>query len=311
MSATLVSYLVFTIALIVSVSIDVLAMRKANGSLTLRGALVQFGAWFSIAIAYGVFLYFEFDRDVNHFTTYLSAYLVEESLSVDNIFVFILLFKNFKVPEHKTGQLLLIGILIAIVLRLIFIVAGIAIVERFSWILYLFGGILLYSGFKLFFNKEKDEAEEDPKKGKLYQIVTKLFRVHYDDADTTFTKMVNGKKYFTRLFLVVIILGATDIVFAIDSIPAVLSISQDKLIVLSSNVFAVLGLRALFFILRIAADKFDYLQQGIAVVLIFIGVKLLLGLFNIHIAEWISLCFIVLSLGLSMLFSYFYNKEAA
>jgi tellurite resistance protein TerC len=308
MSATLVSYIVFATALVVSITIDIFAMRKSNGTLSLKGALVQFGAWFFIAIAYGVFLYFQFGRDAKHFSQYLSAYLVEESLSVDNIFVFILLFKSFKIPENKTGQLLLIGILIAIVLRLIFILTGIAIVEKISWILYLFGGILVYTGIKLFLNKE-EAHDQDPKNGMLYKIATKLFRVHYDDNDTTFTKIVNGKKYFTRIFLAVVLLGATDIVFAIDSIPAVLAISQDKLIVLSSNVFAVLGLRALFFILRIAADKFDYLQQGIATVLIFIGIKLLLGLFHIHFAEWISLVFIVVSLGTSMLFSYFYNKE--
>jgi tellurite resistance protein TerC len=306
MSSTLISYIVFTVALCVSVMADFIAMRQNGGIMSVKSALKQFVAWFVLAMLYGVFLYFEFGKNATTFTTYVSAYLVEESLSIDNIFVFIMLFTSFKIKESELGKLLLIGVLMAIVLRLGFIVAGIELIARFNWILYIFGGILIYSGLKLFFKKE-DEHEEDVSQSKLAKFLQKNLRVHYNESDTTFTTIHNGKKYFTRIFLAVVLLAFTDIMFAVDSIPAVLSISQDKLIVFSSNVFAILGLRPLFFVLRSAADKFDYLQQGIACVLVFIGIKLILSIFHIHIPEWVSLLFITTCLATSMLISYFYN----
>jgi tellurite resistance protein TerC len=308
MNATQISYLVFSIALAVSILIDFTAMRRSGGIMSVKGALIQFCAWFAVALSFGTFLYVQFDH--SYFTTYLSAYLVEESLSIDNIFVFILLFTSFKIQEQDLGRLLLIGILIAIVLRLGFILTGIELVSRFTWILYIFGGILLYTGVKLFLQKGQEEAY-DPQQSKLYKIANKLFRIHYSDTDRTFTKKINGKTYLTKIALAVLLLAVTDIMFAVDSIPAVLSISQNKLIVFSSNVFAILGLRPLYFLLRSASDKFDYLQQGIAVVLVFIGLKLLLGIFAVHISEVISLGVIVASLSISIIFSYFYNKEKA
>jgi tellurite resistance protein TerC len=306
MSPTLISYIIFAIALIASLAFDVFVIMKKNTTVTLRSAGLQYLFWVLVGLAYGIYLYQAFN--LKYSVTYLSAFLLEESLSIDNIFVFILLFKTFNIKEVELGKLLLIGILLAIVLRMVFIVAGIALINKFEWILYIFGVILLYSGIKLFFSKAEDEAY-NPKEGKVYLFLNKYLRLDYNDADTTFTKQINGKKMLTKLALVVLILAFTDIIFAVDSIPAVLAISRDKLIVVSSNIFAVLGLRPLFFMLRIAANKFDYLQQGIALVLIFIGVKLLLGIFNIHISELISFAVIIGSLAISMAISYFFNKS--
>jgi tellurite resistance protein TerC len=306
MSVEGMSYIIFIIALVASLCFDAFVIMKKNTSITLKSAIYQYLFWLGIGLAYAFYLYTAFN--LKYSITYLSAFLLEESLSIDNIFVFILLFKAFNIKENQLGKLLLIGILLAIVLRLGFITAGIALINKFEWILYIFGAILLYSGFKLFFNSE-DEDGYNPKESGVYLFLNKYLRLHYNDDDTTFTKTIAGKKWLTKLALVVLLLAFTDIIFAVDSIPAVLAISRDKLIVFSSNIFAVLGLRALFFMLRIAANKFDYLQQGIAVVLIFIGVKLLLGFFNIHISELISFAVIIGSLVISIAISYFFNKS--
>jgi tellurite resistance protein TerC len=308
MNITQVSYCVFGIALLISILVDFAAMRRSGGIMSVKSALVQFIAWFALALAYGIFLYFQFNS--RYFTTYISAYLVEESLSIDNIFVFILLFGSFKIKEQDLGRLLLIGVLLAIILRFFFIIAGIELVSRFNWILYIFGGILVYTGAKLFFKQEEQE-DYDPKQSKFYKIANKLFRIDYNDDDRGFIKKVDGKMYLTKIALAVLLLAVTDVMFAVDSIPAVLSISQNRLIVFSSNVFAILGLRPLYFLLRAAADKFDFLQQGIAAILVFIGAKLLLAVVKIHISEAISLAVIVACLSSSIIISYFYNKDKA
>jgi tellurite resistance protein TerC len=231
---------------------------------------------------------------------------MEWSLSIDNIFVFILIFSFFGVKKEYYGQVLLLGILMAIVFRIIFITIGIALVANFGWILYVFGAFLVFTGVKMFFVEQDDEY--DPRENKVYILLKKMLPITHEDAEGKFTKRINGKKYFTMLFVVIILLATTDIVFALDSIPAVFAISQNKLVIYTSNIFAVLGLRSLFFLLRGAVSKFDYLQQGIAIVLVFIGVKMLIEYFDIHIPVWISLCVIVVCLVGSIIFS-LYNKK--
>lgn len=236
---------------------------------------------------------------------------MEWSLSIDNIFVFILIFTYFKVQEKDAGRALLIGILLAIVFRIIFIALGIELINRFHWLLYVFGFFLLYTGYTLFF--QKDDAEFDPGETKIYKIINQFFRVSTLDPKGRYLLRHNGKVYFTSLFVVVVMLAAVDVVFALDSIPTVVSLvrekatdaftSDDILVIYSSNIFAVLGLRSLFFLLKGAVDKFDYLQQGIAVVLVFIGLKMLVEFFDVHIHIAYSLGVIVVSLGLSIVYS--------
>jgi tellurite resistance protein TerC len=300
-----ISYIVFILALVGSLVLDIFILNPKGKIIEFKNALYQFLFWLAVGVAYGLFIWWEFDAAMA--VKYYTAFLMEESLSIDNIFVFILLFNAFKIKESQLGRLLLIGVLLAIVFRIGFIFAGISIIQRFHWILYIFGGILLYSGIKMFFAGE--EHAYDPTKSGMYKILNKYFRIDYNDNDTTFTKRINGKKYYTKLMLVVVLLSFTDIIFAVDSIPAVLAISQEKLIVFSSNIFAILGLRTLFFVLRSAADKFDYLAQGIALALIFIGVKLLLTFWEIELADWISFVVILVCIGGAMAVSLFFDKK--
>lgn len=304
MSATELSYLVFGVVLLLAVIFDLGLFSKKSKSITIKKAFYQTSFWVLLAIAFGIFVWYEQGKITA--IEYISAYLMEWSLSIDNIFVFILIFSFFRIQKEYYARVLLLGILGAIVFRVIFITLGIALVTNFSWILYIFGAFLVYTGFKMFFVEQDDEF--DPQKNKVYVLLQKLFPITNEDAGGRFIKRIAGKKFYTMLFVVVILLATTDFVFALDSIPAVFAITQNKMVIYTSNIFAVLGLRSLFFLLRGAVSKFDYLQQGIAIVLIFIGGKMLIEIFNIHIPVWVSLCVIVVCLAGSILFSLYHKK---
>lgn len=303
MTPTEWSYVIFGIVLITSIIFDLgLLSRKAH-SITIRQVFIQTMFWVSLAMAFFIFVWFE-DGKIRALE-YISAYLMEWGLSIDNIFVFILIFSFFHIPENHSNRVLLLGILLAIVLRVIFITVGIALVDRFYWILYIFGAFLVYTGFKMFI--VNTEEEFDPANNAVYQFLKKILPLSNDNSSGKFTQKINGKRHYTMLFVVMIMLAATDIVFALDSIPAVFSITQDKMVIYTSNIFAVLGLRSLFFLLRSAVSKFSYLKEGIAIVLIFIGLKMLISFFGIHLHIAISLLVIVLCLGGSILFSVYKN----
>lgn len=315
MSTNQFIYIIFGIVLLLAVVFDLGLMSKKNTKVTIKKALWQTLFWVGLSVAFWIFLWIE--KDEVQATKYISAYLMEWSLSIDNIFVFILIFSFFKINEANAGRALLVGILLAIVFRIIFIALGIELIDRFHWLLYVFGAFLLYTGIKLF--SKKDEAEFNPEETTAYKWATKIFRITRDHAPGKYFIRRNGKLMLTELSLVVIMLAATDIVFALDSIPTVVSLvrispevpftSDDILIIYSSNIFAVLGLRSLFFLLRGAVDEFDYLQQGIAIVLIFIGVKMLIEFFDIHISIYISLAVIVLCISGSILYSHFTKRK--
>jgi len=304
MDKTELSYWVFGAVLVVAVILDLGLLSKRSKILSIKQAFYQTLFWISLAFAFGIFVWYTEGQKIA--VEYISAYLMEWSLSIDNIFVFILIFSFFGIKKEYYGQVLLLGILMAIVFRIIFITIGIALVAKFGWLLYVFGAFLVFTGVKMFFVEQDDEY--DPSKNKIYVLLQKLIPITHEDAEGKFTKRINGKKYFTMLFVVIILLATTDIVFALDSIPAVFAITQNKMVIYTSNIFAVLGLRSLFFLLRGAVSKFDYLQQGIAIVLVFIGVKMLIEYFDIHIPIWISLSVIVFCLVGSIVFS-IYNKK--
>jgi tellurite resistance protein TerC len=315
MNTNQIIYLTFGLVLVVALIFDLGLMSKKNATITIKKALVQTLFWVGLSVAFWLFLWFEKDAAVA--TKYISAYLMEWSLSIDNIFVFILIFTFFKVDEHDAGRALLIGILLAIVFRVLFIALGIELITRFHWLLYVFGAFLLYTGIKLFAKKEEEEF--DPKESKIYIWTTRLFRITNLPAEGRYWLRHNNKIFFTSLAMVVLMLAATDIVFALDSIPTVVSLVREKanqpfsaddiLVIYSSNIFAVLGLRSLFFLLRGAVSKFDYLQQGIAVVLIFIGVKMLIEFFEIHISIYISLAVIVVCITGSIFYSLYASRK--
>jgi tellurite resistance protein TerC len=314
MTVDQITYLTFGLVLIIALVLDLGLMSKKNSAISMKKALYQTLFWVGLSVAFCVFLWFEKTPIVA--TKYFTAYLMEWSLSIDNIFVFILIFTYFKVNENDAGRALLVGILLAIVFRIIFIALGIELINRFHWILYVFGFFLLYTGYQLFF--KKDEAEFDPGETKIYKVINKFFRVTLIEPNGRYLVNLHGKVYFTTLSVVVLMLAAVDVAFALDSIPTVVSLvrekasdafsSDDILVIYSSNIFAVLGLRSLFFLLKGAVDKFDYLQQGIAIVLIFIGVKMLVEYFGIHINIFISLAVIVACLAGSVGYSIKYPR---
>lgn len=281
MSKETIIYIVFGAVLLIALIFDLGLLSKKGKKVTLKQALMQTIFWVALSLAFCVFIYFE-DGKV-HALEFLSAYLMEWSLSIDNIFVFILIFSAFNIKEIHYGRSLMIGILLAIVFRIIFITVGVALVEKFHWLLYIFGLFLVYTGYKMF--TAGDEKEFDPHTHPVYKWMKKVLPLVPHDGNGRFSIQENGKKKYTILFVVVVMLAAIDLVFALDSIPAVMGISQDRMVIYTSNIFAVLGLRSLFFLLRGAVNKFDYLQQGIAIVLIFIGIKMLA---EHWVNQWVS-----------------------
>jgi tellurite resistance protein TerC len=310
MTTDQVTYLVFGSVLVLALAFDLGLMSKKDQKITIRQALYQTFFWVGLALAFFVFMWIKKGQGLA--LEYLSAYLMEWSLSIDNIFVFILIFSAFSVKEKHYGRVLLIGILMAILFRIIFITVGVALVEKFSWILYIFGVFLVYTGYKMF--TASDDEEFKPQETKIYRWMKKILPLVPHDGDGKYVVKENGKKFYTTLFVVVIMLAAIDLVFALDSIPAVMGISRDKLVIYTSNIFAVLGLRSLFFLLRGAVSKFDYLQQGIAIVLVFIGIKMLT---EHWINQWvdkntqvfISLGVILVCISGSVFYSIFMQKK--
>ena len=310
MTTDQITYLVFGIALVVALVFDLGLLSKKGKKVTIRQALYQTFFWVGLALAFFIFMWVQKGQGLA--LEYLSAYLMEWSLSIDNIFVFILIFSAFSVKEKNYGRVLLAGILMAIIFRIIFITVGVALVEKFHWILYIFGIFLVYTGYKMF--TASDEEEFKPDESKVYKWMKKILPLVPHDGEGKYWIRIDGKKFYTNLFVVVIMLAAIDLVFALDSIPAVMGISRDKLVIYTSNIFAVLGLRSLFFLLRGAVTKFDYLQQGIAIVLVFIGLKMLAEkwiskVVDKEIQVIISLGIIMVCIAGSIFYSIFMQKK--
>jgi len=302
MSTTQISYLVFGVVLVLAVVLDLGLLSKRSATISFRKAFIQTLFWVLLALAFAVFVWFEMGR--TEALEYVSAYMMEWSLSIDNIFVFILIFGFFRIrPDHE-ARALLIGILMAIIFRIIFISAGVVLVNKFSWVLYIFGAFLVYTGIKIFSVRQHDE-KFDPAANPVYKFLNRFFPIIHNDEDGKFFVRKDKKLFLTNMFVIVILLATTDIVFALDSIPAVFAIvtSKEEMIIYTSNIFAVLGLRSLFFLLRGAVTKFTYLQQGIAVVLIFVGLKMLAEIFHFKVPAYISLMVIIICLAGSIVYS--------
>jgi tellurite resistance protein TerC len=311
MSKDQIVYSVFGCIIAIALVLDLGFLSKKNAVISVPQALKQTFMWVLLALGFFVFVWIEEGQKLG--LEFLSGYLMEWSLSIDNIFVFILIFDSFKVKEKNYPRVLLIGILAAIVFRILFITVGVALVAKFSWVLYIFGVFLIYTGFHMF--KADGDENFDPHESKIYKFLKKILPIGSTDGDGKFViRDHNNKPVYTSLFVVVILLAAIDIVFALDSIPAVMGISQSSLVIYTSNIFAILGLRSLFFLLRGAVNKFEYLQQGIAIVLVFIGVKML-GEHYINL--WmdkntqviLSLLVILFCIMGSILYSIFINKK--
>lgn len=229
--------------------------------------------WVSLAAIFNALIFTQYGTQKGY--EFLTGYLIELSLSVDNLFVFLLIFAFFKVPKNYQHRVLFWGVIGALVMRIVMIFVGAELIERFNWIIYLFGAFLIYTGVRMF---REEEAEIDPEKNPIVNFVTRFVPVTRRYDGEKFFTMENNRRVGTLLFLVLVVVEVTDLVFAVDSIPAIFGITTDRFIVYTSNVFAILGLRTFFFLLLSVIEKFHFLRYGLAVVLTFIGVKMVLPL---------------------------------
>ena len=299
------AYLVFGIALTIALALDLGLLSKTVTSMSLRKALWLTLGWVALALAFFGFLWKE--EGGKTAAEYLSAYLMEWSLSLDNIFAFILLFRFFRIGEAYYARVLIIGILIAIVLRILFISGGLLIILVAHWILYVFGALLIYMGIRMF--RSKSDGSFDPGSSKVYQFLHQFLRLTDESPKGKYVIIRGGKRYLTPLMVVIILLATTDVLFALDSIPAVFAISHHAVVVYTSNIFAVLGLRSLFFLLTGAVRRFRYLPQGISVILILIGLKMLAEIGHVYLPVYWSLCAIVICLGASIVYSLYHRPN--
>lgn len=292
---------IFAVIIILFLVLDLGLFHKQAHKISTKSALYQSIFWVVISTLFGVFILLYDESGTTGAVEYFSAYLTEYALSVDNIFVILLILKYFKVDEAFYHKILFWGILGAIVFRGIFIFAGTYIIERFHELLYVFGVFLVYSGIRIYFDDGDEKIEPD--KNPILRFCKKYLPMSYHDHGGNFVIRENGKFLFTPLFLVIVLIETTDLMFAVDSIPAAFAITQNPFLIYTSNIFAVMGLRAMFFLLAGIIDKFYLLQKGLSVILFFIGAKMLLDIWHIEVNVYLSFTVIIVTLTLSIIFS--------
>ena len=279
MTTDLSFWIFFILFIALMMALDLGVFHRKSHVVTFKESLAWTIVWMGLAMTFNIIIYLW--KGPDKAVEFLTGYLIELSLSVDNLFVFILIFGYFQVPRKYQHKILFWGILGALVLRVIFIFAGVAMMERFHWMIYLFGGILIISGYKMFFQKDK---KIDPEKNPVLRLFKRFFPVTNQYDGSRFFTRQNHRWVATPLFLVLIIVETTDVIFAVDSVPAILAITTDKFIVFTSNAFAILGLRSLYFALAGILNVFRYLHLGLASILLFIGLKMVLaGVYKIPI----------------------------
>lgn len=308
-------YGVFIVIVLVMIAIDMLVLKKEGvHRVSTKEALFWTTLWIAVSLCFAGWLYFELLHNpklgsevaADSVMDFLTGYVLEKSLSVDNIFVFVLIFSYFKVPAEYQHRILLYGVLGAIVLRALMVALGAVLVSRFGWVLYLFGIFLLYSGIKLML-PEKDE-NKGLADNRLIGWLHRHMRVSEHINREKFFTIENGQRLATPLLLTLIVIELSDVVFAVDSIPAVFAVTTDPFIVFTSNIFAVLGLRAMYFLLANVVEKFVYLKYGLAVVLTFIGAKMLVAKWW-HIPSFASLAVVFTALLLAILASWWKSRQ--
>lgn len=298
-------FILFSIVIVGFLILDLGYFNRKAHKISPKEALIQSLFWVAIAFAFGFLIFLFMDREAA--AQFMSAYVTEKMLSVDNLFVILLIFNFFNLEEKYHHKVLFWGIMGAIVFRALFIVVGSYIIEQFHWVLYIFGALLLYTGVKLFADKKEEHI--DFEKNGVVKFVKKYLPFTTNHHNGQFVVKEQGKWHFTVLFLIILLVETTDIIFAIDSIPAAFSISQDPFIVFTSNIFAIMGLRALFFLIESTLHKFHHLQKGLSFILVFIGAKMLAGIFDIHISSIVSFGIIMFALVLSLVLSVIFPKK--
>ncbi|MBP9888542.1 MAG: TerC family protein [Leptospiraceae bacterium] len=325
----LVLFVLFNIIIVIMLIIDLgLLNKNPDHTMSVKRAGVWTLIWISVSFLFAGAIYF-YDTnpngldDPNYSKTktleYIAGYLLEKSLSVDNLFVFIMIFQKFKIGPKEQPDILKWGIIGAVILRAIMILAGATLVAQFTWVLYVFGGFLLYTALKMFVHKEDENEIFIPEEHFVFRALKKLVPLSTRSVEGKFFIIENGKRMATPLFVVLVMIESSDVMFALDSIPAVFSITQDPFIVYTSNIFAILGLRSLYFMISGIMDLFVYLKHGVAIILAFVGIKMLLPLYGeitggakIHVDIQVSLAVIVTLLIGSILVSlpeYYKHKK--
>ena len=254
---------------LVMLALDLGVFHRKSHEIKIKEALIWSAVWISLALAfnYGIYVFMGKEKAIE----FLTGYVIEKSLSIDNLFVFIMLFTYFNVNTKYQHKVLFWGILGALVMRAIFIFAGVALINKFHWIIYVFGVLLVFTGIKMLFHKDE---KIDPDKNPLVRLFKKFFPVTNKNHGGKFFVKMNGRTFATPLFIVLLIVEFTDLIFAVDSIPAILAITNDTFIIFTSNVFAILGLRALYFALAGITKYFYYIKYGLSAILVFVGIKM-------------------------------------
>jgi tellurite resistance protein TerC len=296
---------IFLLLFVVVFTIDMYVTDHRKGKIKVKTALMWTAVWISTSLLFGALIYFYLPGGKTKAFEFITGYLIEYSLSVDNLFVFILIFTMMGITENNQPRILKWGIIGAVVLRVLFIIAGVELIKAFSFMIYLLGAVLVFTAIKMFTSKEE---EIHPDHNIFVKVAKKMFKIKTNVGSDHFFVRENGQLYATVAFITVVLLESTDVVFAIDSIPAVLAITQDSFIAITSNLFAILGLRSLFFALAGILNLFRYLKFGISFILLFIGVKMLISGW-VHIPVETSLIVILATLVVSILASVVIKEE--
>ncbi len=315
MEQSTIMWIGFNMFVLAMLALDLGVFHKKAHEVKMKEALTWSAVWISLALLFNVLIYYFWDwmapgseyTNKNAALAFLTGYVIEKSLSVDNVFVFLMVFTYFKVPSLYQHKVLFWGILGALVMRAIFIFAGVALITKFHWMIYLFGALLIITGIKMVTQKDK---KLDPEKNPIIRLFRKFFPVTNDYHGDHFFAKLDGRKVATPLFIVLLFIETTDVIFAVDSIPAILAITSNPFIVYTSNVFAILGLRALYFALAGIMGLFHYLHYGLSVILVFVGAKMMLvDLYKIPIE--LSLAVIMMILVISVVLSKMFPPKKA
>ncbi len=292
-------WVVFNAFVLMMLALDLGVFHKKLHVVSVKEALTWSGIWIFLALCFNGFIYFAFGE--TKAMEFFTGYVIEKALSVDNIFVFVLIFTYFQIPSIYQHKVLFWGIIGALIMRVIFIFAGVALLEKFHWTIYIFGAILILTGIKMLFDKDK---KMEPEKNPVIKLFRKFIPTTNELQGDKFFIKENHKSVATPLFVSLMMIEITDLIFAVDSIPAILAVTQDHFIVYTSNVFAILGLRSLYFALSNIIERFKYLAVGLAIILVFVGIKMVLIDFYkipIHFSLLIIFTIIVLSVVISLI----------
>ncbi|HEY0045687.1 MAG TPA: TerC family protein [Flavobacterium sp.] len=311
-------WLIFLAFILVFLALDLGVFNKNPHIISTKEASKWTLLWVSLSFAFSGIIYWLYQNSyianpdqltaTDAMVKYITGYLIELSLSIDNIFVIAIIFSSFRIPQKYQHRVLFWGIIGAIIFRGLMIFFGVMLINKFTWTTYIFGAFLIFTAAKMLFSK--DEEEFEPRKSFVYKLLGKIIPISHKIDGEHFFERIDGKRFATPLFVALIVIEVMDIIFAVDSVPAILAITSDPFLVFSSNIFAILGLRSMYFFLANMIEKFSYVEYSLIAILTFVGVKMLAHDY-IHLEEWVSLAFIAFSLLAGILFSLYKAREEA